>query len=72
MSTDDTNAYKMHVRGGVLTIMPTNCPPSRCDRPNAALAKLRAGEVANVRADDAAAVRTLVTGKTVRGEPTME
>ena len=63
-----TTAYRMTLRGGTLDTQRTTYPLAECDRPDAAVAKLRAGETVTVAGRDAVAVREAVTGKSITGE----
>ena len=63
------SGYIYALRGGVLTVVRGETRlRSAFDGVGDAAAKLRRGEQAAVAASDAAALRELVTGKTVTGE----
>ena len=65
------SGYVYTLRGGVLTVVRSETRlRSAFDTPGDAAAKLRRGEQAVCAAGDAAALRELVTGKTVTGEVT--
>ena len=63
-----TSAYKMQITNGVLVMHPTTCLSSLCDKPAAAVAKIRAGDETTVASGDAYAVHETVTGKGLHGE----
>ncbi len=65
------SGYVYQLRGGVLAVVRGETRlASAFDSPGDAAAKLRRGETAAVAGRDAEALRELVTGKNVRGEPT--